>query len=374
MEIAELRRQTSKLNAELEERRNAAAVFETTIRKRLPELEQLVASANSALDERAADLDDLQRKLERREEMLQQVQRSAALQQEELARLRTVLERQGADKTGRFKRRPMEWGLDEYRSEYDRLNLEMSRMREQLARASELETHRIPVLKREMQQLAEQIIASASARESAGRDWRERETEIRQQERPQPRQPQAPRGQRQTPLVTSTPWPGEPQKAPAPATHVNTPRAPIMDQAAPAAPIEKPQAFETMPDGQTARPVRPNLSALLADAVKNDAAMPATPEPAPSEEKAVAKADGAQMPASDADAMLAKQESGSARLDEVFREILDGSSSAATAEPATAKEDRPEQPLAEDARSKSAENSTKTLVDRLRLVQERQTG
>ena len=41
--------------------------------------------------------------------------------------------------------------------------------------------------------LAEQIIASASARESTGRDWRERETEIRQQERPQPRQPQAPR-------------------------------------------------------------------------------------------------------------------------------------------------------------------------------------
>lgn len=375
MEIAELRRQTAKVNSELEERRNAAAVFETTIRKRLPELEQLVASANSALDERAADLDDLQRKLERREEMLQQVQRSAALQQEELARLRAVLERQGVDKTGRFKRRPMEWGLDEYRSEYDRLNLEMSRMRDQLARASELETHRIPVLKREMQQLAEQIIASASARETTGRDWRERETEIRQQERPQPRPPLAPRGQRQTPLVTSTPWPGEQQKAPAPITQGNSPRPPIMDQAAPAAPAEKPQAFDTIQEGQIPRPLRPNLSALLADAVKNDTATPSKPEPAPSEEEAAAaNADGAQMSASEPEAIPAKQEFGSARLDEVFREILDGASPAAVAEPVTVSEDRPEQSTAEDNRSKSAENSTKTLVDRLRLVQERQTG
>ena len=41
-QIAELRRQTAKVNSELEERRNAAAGVETTIRKRLPELDQLV--------------------------------------------------------------------------------------------------------------------------------------------------------------------------------------------------------------------------------------------------------------------------------------------------------------------------------------------
>jgi hypothetical protein len=384
MEIAELRRQTAKLNSELEERRNAAAVFETTIRKRLPELEQLVASANSALDERAADLEDLQRKLERREEMLQQVQRSATQQQEELARLRAVLERQGEDRTGRFKRRPMEWGLDEYRSEYDRLNLEMSRMREQLARSSELETQRISVLKREMQQLAEQIIATASTRDAAGRDWREHEAQTHQEERPRPilqRQPQPPRGQRQAPLVTSRPWPGGTQNEPAPAA---VPR-PLKTETQ----TEAPRA-EAKPDADAAKTARPNLSSLLASAVRNDADADKTPIPdvetsAASEEaaaasavKASAETDGAATAASSAASV--EQAAGQPKLDQVFREILDGPSSAAaaekTAETASAAAEKPAPQSSQDTEDKPAESSTKTqtLVDRLRLVQERQTG
>ncbi len=375
MEIAELRRQTVKLNSELEERRNAAAVFETTIRKRLPELEQLVSSANSALDERAADLEDLQQKLERREEMLQQVQRSAALQQEELTRLRVVLERRGEDKTGRFKRRPMEWGLDEYRSEYDRLNLEMSRMREQLAKASELETQRISVLKREMQQLAEQIIASASARDSAGRDWREHETQIRQQERQQPpqRPPQAPRGQRQTPLVTARPWPGNTQKVEAPAVIARPPKPETQTVTATLAQSE-PSAPEAKPDENAAKPARPNLSSLLADAVKKDVAEAKTS----TEEKNQAETDSVKSTASVSSTSSAEPDAGTPMFDQVFREILDGSSPATAqekaAETASAETGKPVQQETEEAEDKAAESSTMTLVDRLRLVQERQTG
>ena len=395
MEIAELRRQTAKLNAELEERRNAAVVFETTIRKRLPELEQLVASANGALDERAANLDDLQHKLQRREEMLRQVRRSAVQQQEELTRLHAVLDRQGADKTGRFKRRPTEWGLDEYRSEYDRLNLEMSRMREKLAKASEVKTQDIPTLKREMQQLAERIITSVPTQESSSQDWREHETQIRRQERHKP--PLIPRGRRQTPLVTAKPWPDEVQKGQAPTAVTRAPK-PEPETTPPAeAQKESPQA-EAEPDVPSMQPAeRPTFSALLSKAAEDDAADHPAPVPAvasasasaPAPTEAAAEKNSAETesaePASKPGAedsvslsLPAQQDAVNSRLDQVFREFLDGSPPSAlaenVAETTSVDTEKPAQQTSETSEDKPADSSTQALVDRLRVVQDRQTG
>lgn len=400
MEIAELCRQMTKLNADLEERRNAAAVFETTIRKRLPELEQLVASANGALDERGANLEDLQQKLERREEMLRQVRRSTVQQQEELARLRAVLDRQGADKSGRFKRRPMEWGLDEYRSEYDRLNVEMSRMREQLAKASEVEAQYIPTLKREMQQLAEQIITSAPAQESVSRDWREHETQNHQQERHKPPRG-APRGQRQTPLVTAKPWPDEAQKEQVPTPIVRTTKLESPEpQTMPPAPAQKePEQAEAKPDVPSARPpARPALSDLLANMGKDEtdepqASAPVTAlasETVPGAPVAAAEKNSAEVESTKSETnemesedsaslpLPVQQDSVNSRLDQVFREFLDGPPSMDSTDTATATAsadtEEPPQQDTEKNEAESAESNTQTLVDRLRLVQERQTG
>lgn len=389
MEIADLRRQMTKLNAELDERRNAAAVFETTIRKRLPELEQLVASANNALDERGTNVEDLQQQLQRREDMLRQVRRSTVQQQEEIARLHTVLERQGADRTGRFRRRPTEWGLDEYRSEYDRLNLEMSRMREQLTKASEIETQHIPTLKREMQQLAEQIITSTPAQVSATQDWREHETQIRQQE--SHKSPRAPRGHRQTPLVTSKPWPDEAQKeqAPPPIVPASKPDTTEPQARSSTPPMQKePDQVDTKPDTPAAQPpARPSFSDLLANIGKDDTddALPSPPasesEPAAAAENTSAEIEGAK-PEVEREASSSpsssEQDSVNSRLDQVFREFLDGppSSDPANAPAAVTSTDmdEPPQQTSEKSEDKPADSNTQALVDRLRLVQERQTG
>jgi len=178
MQIAELNIDITNLNAQLDERSNAANVFESTIRKRFPELEEKDATAQAALAERAGEIADLNARLRRREEALEMAQRSATLQQEEIRQLRETLERAGTDATGRFKKRASQWTLEEYRSEYDRLNLEMSRMREQLVLAQERENRQIAVLKTELQQLAERIMVSkTAAQQPAVSDWRQAEQE-----------------------------------------------------------------------------------------------------------------------------------------------------------------------------------------------------
>ena len=165
MRIGELGNQISALELQLDERRNAATVFENTIRKRFPELENMVAAAKAALDDRTQEINDLTNTLRRREEALAMAQRATTLQQQEILKLRDTLEQRGADVTGRFKRRPSQWTLEEYRSEYDRLNVELSKMREHLILSQEREASQISVLKTELQRLGERIMASVAAQE-----------------------------------------------------------------------------------------------------------------------------------------------------------------------------------------------------------------
>ncbi|MBC8050555.1 MAG: hypothetical protein H7X92_10485 [Chitinophagales bacterium] len=158
-----LKDEIAALERNLDERRNAAAVFEMTIKKRFPELENALAASQSSLAQRAYEVGDLTNKIRRREEALALAQRSAGLQQAEIARLREAMEKSGGERSTRFKKRPSQWSLDEYRSEYDRLNVELSKLREQLSGAYDREAHQITYLKAELQQLAEQIIAASPA-------------------------------------------------------------------------------------------------------------------------------------------------------------------------------------------------------------------
>lgn len=160
MMIGELKDRIGELDKQLDERRNAANVYESTIRKRFPELEGSLATARAALEDRAYEIEDLQSKLGRRDEALAMAQRSARLQQNEITLLRETLEKSGTDRSGRFKARPTQWSLEDYRAEYDRLNLEMSRMREQLALSYEREKSQNAMLRAELQQLGEKVMTT----------------------------------------------------------------------------------------------------------------------------------------------------------------------------------------------------------------------
>jgi len=165
MVIGEMRDRAGTMEKQLDERRNAANVFERTITKRFPEMEAAMDAAKAALEERGYEITDLANKLRRKEEALTLAQRSATLQQSEIRKLREAFEGGAADRTGRFKKRPTQWSLEEFRAEYDRLSLELSKMREMLALAQERETGQVAVLRGELQNLAQQIMTSVAANE-----------------------------------------------------------------------------------------------------------------------------------------------------------------------------------------------------------------
>jgi predicted nucleic acid-binding Zn-ribbon protein len=161
MQIVTLKDQITDLDLNLSERRNATTVLEQTITKRFPELDREINSVKQQLQERSYELQDLRHKLARRGEELEAAGKAAASYQAELGRLREALDKNSADRTGRRLRRASQWSLDDYRSEYDRLNLELSKLRQQLAQLQDKDVLQAGVIKEELQRLAELILVSS---------------------------------------------------------------------------------------------------------------------------------------------------------------------------------------------------------------------
>lgn len=244
MLIGEMRDRANSLEKQLDERRNAANVFERTITKRFPEMEAALNAAKAALDERGHETGDLSNKLRRKEEALTLAQRSSNLQQGEIRKLRETLEGGAADRTGRFKKRPSQWSLDEFRSEYDRLSLELSKMRELLALAQERETGQVAVLRSELQNLAQQIMISVAAQEKQTVAQRQSETPPST-----PGRDPAPTASRRASPERShsapQPWPGGTERAgEKPAERARQPSAPARAPTIPLAtpPSARPEA------------------------------------------------------------------------------------------------------------------------------------
>jgi hypothetical protein len=164
MQIVALKDQIADLDLKLSERRNAATVLEQTITKRFPELDREITAVKAQLQERSYELQNLTSKLARREEELAGTQEAAASYQEELQRLHLVLERSAADRSGRRVRRASQWDLEDYRAEYDRLNLELSKLRQQLTAFQDRDSQQVGVIKGELQKLAELILTSAQSK------------------------------------------------------------------------------------------------------------------------------------------------------------------------------------------------------------------
>jgi predicted nucleic acid-binding Zn-ribbon protein len=164
MQIVALRDQLADLDLKLSERRNAATVLEQTITKRFPELDREITAVKEQLQERSYEIQDLTNKLGRRTEELEAAERAAASYQDEASRLQQALEKNGADRSGRRFRRASQWTLDDYRSEYDRLNLELSKLRQQLAQLQDRDAQQAGLIKEELHKLAELILVSAQPR------------------------------------------------------------------------------------------------------------------------------------------------------------------------------------------------------------------
>lgn len=166
MEITRYQEQIGGVQRNLDERSNAASVFEKTLKRRFPELEAQLAATRKAYDERGIELTDLRNKLARKDEAVALAQQTANKQQMEIRQLREALEQRAKGHTGRSKKSSAEWTLEEYRAEYDHLNLELSKLREQVAVAHEREDKQVTALKTEMQQLAEQIMTTVSTQDT----------------------------------------------------------------------------------------------------------------------------------------------------------------------------------------------------------------
>ena len=168
MQIAALKDQIADLDLKLSERRNAATVLEQTITRRFPELDREITEVKTQLQERSYAIQELSNKLNRRNEELEEAQRAAASYEDEVARLRQALEKNSADRGGRRLRGASKWSLDDYRAEYDRLNLELSKLRQQLTQLQERDAGQSSLIKGELHKLTELILASAQPKESAG--------------------------------------------------------------------------------------------------------------------------------------------------------------------------------------------------------------
>lgn len=163
MEIADLNDRTRQLRGQLDAEHNAASVLRRTIATRVPELNRAAHDAKQLVHVRDSEINTIVNRLRHREEALAIAQRTTEMQQAEISRLRQAMEMSGAQNAGRFKLRPTEWTIHDYRAEYDRLNVELSKLRERLAVAYDREANQVKELRTELQQLADHIVTAASA-------------------------------------------------------------------------------------------------------------------------------------------------------------------------------------------------------------------
>lgn len=163
MEIANLNDRTAQLRSQLEAENNAASVLRRTIATRVPELNRAAQDANQLVHIREREINSIVNRLRHREEALTIAQRTTEMQQAEISRLRQAMEMSGSQNAGRFKKRPTQWSIHDYRAEYDRLNVELSKLRERLSVAYDREANQVTQLRTELQQLADQIVTTASS-------------------------------------------------------------------------------------------------------------------------------------------------------------------------------------------------------------------
>jgi hypothetical protein len=134
--------------------------------------------------------------------------------------LRQALEKSSGDRSGRRLRRASQWTIEDYRAEYDRHNLELSKLRQQVAQLQDRDANQVSLIKGELQKLAEAIIVLSQPKPatSLGNGIERSEPVVRRAAEPGLRRDR-PVPWPQTPLSSADRKPGEP--APVHATGAN---------------------------------------------------------------------------------------------------------------------------------------------------------
>lgn len=155
VEIAELKAKLKTMAGELAERGNESTVLEQTVRKRIPELEQQLERARQIISARDRELARVTTAYENQTEAVGIARKMAGRYSDEIERLRHALASGGG--SGR------RGGDDEnsLAAENQRLQAELSRMRQEVERLSLAEAEDNAALRREIQGLAAQIMHGA---------------------------------------------------------------------------------------------------------------------------------------------------------------------------------------------------------------------
>lgn len=155
VEIAELKSKLKIMATELAERGNESTVLEQTVRKRIPDLEQQLERARQIIAARDRELARTTTAYENQTEAVAIAKKTAGRFSDEIERLREALAsgggsaRRGADDE------------DTLAAENQRLQAELSRMRQEVERLSLVEAEDNAALRREIQNLAVQIMHGA---------------------------------------------------------------------------------------------------------------------------------------------------------------------------------------------------------------------
>lgn len=169
VEIGDLKARIDALLNEVEERGNESTVLEQTVRKRIPELEQQLERARQIIAARDRDLARMTTAYENQTEALGIAKKAAQARQEEIERLREILESSEAVAAKDDADTPERQNL--------KLQAELSRLRERLQQYRDVEATENAVLRSELNKLAEQMMTgkrsgkpaeSATAEEADG--------------------------------------------------------------------------------------------------------------------------------------------------------------------------------------------------------------
>ncbi len=159
--IKKLRAQIKELQALADERKNASAVLEQTVRKKLPELETELNRANTEMNKRLAEVRELAQSLLGREQDLARTTKLAEDRKRELDLLRKALtEAESPKGTGK--------ALKDIIADLDALRAENKDLKKQLAAGvrpsastADLSDENVVLLRDEMHKLADQILEHA---------------------------------------------------------------------------------------------------------------------------------------------------------------------------------------------------------------------
>lgn len=154
VEINELKEQVRTLTNALAERDNESTVLEQTVRKRIPELEAQLERARQIIAARDRDLARMTTAYENQTEALGIAKKAAQRYSEEIEQLREALEGGGAGAA----RRGRGESADALTEENQRLQAEMSRLRQEVAKFKEVEAAENAALRGEIQTIADQMM------------------------------------------------------------------------------------------------------------------------------------------------------------------------------------------------------------------------